>query len=129
MKKKLLLFVAAVGLGACEDSVTSTPTVVPDPITPNLAVTDEVPRPGHHIVVFDANVADPGALAQAIVSAHDGTLEYTYSHAIKGFAAELSDAAVASLRYHPDIARIEEDSYMHAVGTQTGATWGLDRLD
>ena len=94
MKKKLLLIAAAVGLGACRD--VSTPSSIPAPLAPALsASTAVVPRPGHHIFVFRGGVADPPGLARALVRAHRGTLEQTYQYAIKGFAAALSDSAVA----------------------------------
>jgi hypothetical protein len=43
------------------------------------------------------------------VAQHNGGLEFVYRSAIKGFAAELSDAAVAALRTHPEIVQIEQD--------------------
>lgn len=128
--KKLLLAVVAVGLGACRGDSTPTSIPVSASIAPALSgPVAAVPRPGHHIFVFRSSVPDPAALARALVRAHNGTLEYTYRYAIKGFAAQLSDSAVAVLRRHPDVAQIEVDSYMSAIVTQAGATWGIDRVD
>src|SRR5256886_17461493 len=51
-----------------------------------------------YIVVFKDGVADPEGLAQTLVSLYGGSLKHTYKSAIKGFAAILSDAAVAALQ-------------------------------
>ena len=54
---------------------------------------------------------------------------YVYRDAVNGFAAELSDSQVASLRKDPRVADIEQDRVVTASATQTGATWGIDRID
>src|SRR5438445_13523849 len=51
--------------------------------------------PGQYIVVFQDAVADPVGLAQSLVNAQGGALLYTYTSALKGFAAGLPDAAGA----------------------------------
>jgi len=118
MVRRTLLALGALALGvACTDTH---PTAPASP-EPTAAL--------HYIVVFRASVGNPRTRANEIVAAHGGRLEHTYLHTIHGFAAELTPAAAATLRYHPDIAWIEPDAIMHATTTQTGATWGLDRLD
>ncbi len=79
--------------------------------------------------MFQGHVTDTPERAKALVAAHGGQLEFTYLHAIHGFAAALSPAAIATLKYHPDIALIEPDQIVTVVTTQNNATWGLDRLD
>lgn len=85
--------------------------------------------PGRYIVVFDRGVADAPGLARRLVAQHGGQLNHTYSSAIKGFAASLPAAALDGLRRNPNVAYIEEDQTAFAVGTQSPATWGLDRID
>ena len=65
--------------------------------------------PGQYIVVFRDTVADPVGLAQSLVNAQSGTLLHTYTSALQGFAARLSDAAVAALRQNALIAYVEPD--------------------
>jgi subtilisin family serine protease len=55
---------------------------------------------------------------------------FVYQHAVRGFAATLSPAAVERLRSNPGVALIEENGYVHLDGTQTPTpSWGLDRID
>ena len=42
---------------------------------------------------------------------------------------QLSEAKARGLANHPDVAWVEQDSVVTTNATQTGATWGLDRID
>jgi subtilisin family serine protease len=81
------------------------------------------------IVVFADQGRDPGDLPQRMVREGGGTLHFTYRHAIKGFAATLPPAAVETLRRNPLVDYVEADQEVWAWGTQSNATWGLDRVD
>jgi subtilisin family serine protease len=86
--------------------------------------------PDDYIVVFKDNVSTPASEAAGIVKAHDGKLKYTYSRALKGFAAELSPGAIQALRSNPKVAWSEQDQRVHLETTQTNpANFGLDRID
>lgn len=86
--------------------------------------------PGQYIVVFKSHVADAKGKAKEKTSKHNGILKHTYGAALKGFAAELTEAAAADLARDPDVAYVEQDQVMHATaGVESGATWGLDRID
>jgi subtilisin family serine protease len=90
------------------------------------------PIAGRYIVQFKDSVRDAGAEAAALVGAHGGRLHHSYSHALKGFAATLPDAAVQALRQNPNVERIEQDatvSLQQLVSPENQATWGIDRLD
>ena len=52
-----------------------------------------------------------------------------FRHALKGYAAVLTDAQLAGVRADARVAYVEPDLEMQALTTQTGATWGLDRID
>jgi subtilisin family serine protease len=56
-------------------------------------------------------------------------VRYTYQHALKGFAARMSAQAAAALARNPNVAFVEQDQEVFLSATQTGATWGIDRID
>jgi subtilisin family serine protease len=85
--------------------------------------------PGQYIVVLRDGVGNVPSLASNLAAAHGGELRYTYEHALKGFTASLPEAAVEALRNNPMVAYIEPDEVVWAVGSQSNATWGLDRVD
>ncbi len=123
-----LVAAAAVGLGACQDL--SAP-VVPEaePHLPTAQFHKAEPIPGRYIVIFKDAVRDPAGLGIALAAANGGRLQYSYTAAIKGFAAELPDRAVAALAGNPNVAYIEQDQVVRIVEDQLNATWGLDRID
>ena len=128
--KKMLLTACVFVFAACSDASSPAPLVSgAKRVLPAAASSSAVVRPGHYIVVFRNEVGDPAALARLLVAANKGLLEFTYEHAIKGFAAELSDAAVIALSNHADVDYVEQDGYVSINTTQTGATWGIDRTD
>ncbi|MEO6292439.1 MAG: S8 family peptidase [Burkholderiaceae bacterium] len=87
------------------------------------------PIPGRYIVVFWDSVNSPAAEVANLMRASGGQLHHTYSSAIKGFAASLPDAALQGIRNNPNVNYIEQDQTVSLNTTQTGATWGLDRID
>ncbi len=59
-----------------------------------------------------------------------------YHKVLHGFSAILTDAQVSQLRSDPSVEAVVRDTPVHAfdvksagVGQQSGATWGLDRID
>lgn len=53
----------------------------------------------------------------------------SYSHVLRGFVVQATDKALAELLMDKRVAYVEEDGYVYASATQSGATWGLDRID
>jgi len=82
-----------------------------------------------YIITFRDGVTNVPGFASQITNANGGELSYTYEHAIRGFAAYLPSAAINGLSRHPQIATIELDGIVTTSATQSGATWGLDRID
>jgi subtilisin family serine protease len=86
--------------------------------------------PDQYIVVFKSALPEPAAEARALVAQHGGTLRFTYTAAIKGFAAHLTEQALDALRHNPNVAYIEPDQLGQVSGgIESNATWGLDRVD
>ncbi len=56
-------------------------------------------------------------------------IDHVYTSSLAGFSARVTDASLASLRQDTRVEYIEADQTMSANTTQTGATWGLDRID
>ncbi len=56
-------------------------------------------------------------------------IDHVYTSSLVGFSARVQDASLASLRQDARVEYIEADQTMSADTTQTGATWGLDRID
>ena len=78
-----------------------------------------------YIVTFKGSPA----AGMAAVNASGGKVFHTYGHALNGVAVSLPDNAINGLRNRPEIAAIELDATVSIDATQTGATWGLDRID
>jgi subtilisin family serine protease len=91
--------------------------------------------PDEYIVTFRDDVADAPGLARQLVAQHGGTVRFTYTAALRGFAARLPAPAVEALQRNPLIAAVEPDAAVRAeqlapsLTTVTGAAWNLDRLD
>jgi subtilisin family serine protease len=133
MKRFITPTLAVLALAACSDASTN-PT---SPGSPERLATPVAPlftKLGHgiegdYIVVFKDAVPDALRSADEKVLRHHGRAKYTFDRVLKGFAASLSPAAVALLQADPDVAYIEQDGTVEASTTQSGATWGIDRID
>lgn len=86
--------------------------------------------PDRYIVVFKAD-ASAGAVDSAIADANSkgAKVHFNYQKALKGFAATLPANALAAIRSNPNVEYVEEDQVVTIDTTQSGATWGLDRID
>jgi subtilase family protein/Big-like domain-containing protein/peptidase inhibitor I9 len=123
------LAVAAAVLLACGSA--------PEGAPPELRQRGQVLRaaravPGQYIVLFrDAQVRgeDVDAQSDALSRRHNGELLRTWRHAVRGFATRMTAAQAQALAGDPRVAVVEEDAEVHLDTTQTGATWGLDRID
>ncbi|MFL5382230.1 MAG: S8 family peptidase [Longimicrobiaceae bacterium] len=79
---------------------------------------------GAYIVVLNDNANPASVAAVAGVSPR-----YVYTAALNGFAAQLNAGQLNALQHNPSVAYIEQDQRAAASTTQSGATWGLDRID
>jgi subtilisin family serine protease len=56
-------------------------------------------------------------------------LNHVYQHAVRGFAVKLRRQEAEALADDYRVAYVEEDGEVGIAADQTGATWGLDRID
>jgi subtilisin family serine protease len=94
-----------------------------------VPATAAAPILGNYIVVLRAGTAEPAAVARQQVGRLGGSLGFVYTHALSGYSARLPVDAIGTLAADSRVASIEVDGIMRADTTQTGATWGLDRID
>ncbi|MGI9187202.1 MAG: S8 family serine peptidase [Gaiellales bacterium] len=80
--------------------------------------------PGRYIITL-AGGTRPAAFAAAANTAPLAV----FTHAINGYTADLSALQVTRLAKDPSVLRVEPDRVVAATATQSGATWGLDRID
>ncbi|WNG62081.1 S8 family serine peptidase [Archangium gephyra] len=90
--------------------------------------------PGQYIVVLKD--AQPGLakvkvpeVAQALAREHGATVTRTYEHALQGFVVRTREEGARALAARPEVDYVVEDGMVYAFATQSGATWGLDRID
>ena len=118
-------------LGACstDSPVGVPPSTVTTPGSSNVST--NVGRQAVYIVTFQRGVQDAPGLAQQLVRAHGGKLQFAYSRVVRGFAAEFPDQAVEALRRHGEVQRIEQDRVVELSGgpSTSSISWGLDRVD
>jgi subtilisin family serine protease len=113
---------------SCQDA---DPPTAPASATPGAAFSARSAgaQLADYIVVFNRDVVDPASQARGLVDQLGGTLGFTYETALKGFSASLPPQAVEALGANPNVAYVEPDLEVTIVDTQSGATWGLDRVD
>ncbi len=139
---RTLALVSMVVLGAaCRDGTAPASLIRPgDRLTSDVAVdsitwADSFPKPAQavpneYIVVFKDNVPDAPGLAKQLVQEHGGTLHFTYTTALRGFSAHLSDRAVEALMNNPLVERVDPDLVATATtSVEPAPSWGLDRVD
>jgi len=114
------------------------------------------PIPGQYIVVFNSDeirervdadrlagrldkalLASPDAAIAAevekrvvdVAAQHDLKVSQLYTHALHGMVVNADARTLAALLNDPRVDFVEEDGHVELSATQTGATWGLDRID
>jgi subtilisin family serine protease len=85
--------------------------------------------PDQYIVVFEPRVDDVESAADDLVRMNRGRRGHVYTSALRGFSATLSEQAAMRIANDPRVAYVEEDGEVSIQATQSGATWGLDRID
>jgi subtilisin family serine protease len=103
---------------------------------PELRSTGDVlraarPVAGSYIVLLrgDPKRDDVDVEADDLARRHGASVRGTWRHAVRGFVAAMDAAQAARMARDPKVALVEEDGVVSIDTTQTGATWGLDRID
>ncbi|ADD41262.1 S8 family peptidase [Stackebrandtia nassauensis] len=81
---------------------------------------------GKYIVTLDEDLSKAGATD--LLAEHDASIDDSFS-SIEGFAVSMSEADAKQLAANPAIDYVAQDAKVSMSGTQTDATWGLDRID
>jgi subtilisin family serine protease len=88
--------------------------------------------PGSYIVVLKPGSAEAASVASAsqrLTKRYGGKVRNNYLATVRGFQAGMSGTEAARLAANPAVQFVEQDAQVRLSGTQTGATWGLDRTD
>ena len=128
MRKLLGVVALGVSLAACSDQSVDPAAPAPRPATLSLGGGSNAIA-GQYIVRFSDAEQDVDGKAQHIAAAHAGKVTRLYHSAIKGMAIQLPDVAAAGLSTEPGVISVEQDQVMSINTTQSGATWGIDRID
>jgi subtilisin family serine protease len=120
----------ATAVAACESGVE--PTVV-DADRSSATTLAQAPdaQASSYIVVFRRGQADPPGLARRLAAQYGATPDRVFTQVLEGFSARLPEAAAQGLARNPLVDFVELDGTVTAdgSGTQSGATWGIDRVD
>jgi subtilisin family serine protease len=82
-----------------------------------------------YVVVLKSTVLKPGPAASALTQRFGGNVSFVYRNALKGYAVRMPTGHVAALRADPLVSFVVRDTRVSVDTTQSGATWGLDRID
>ncbi|MEH1014169.1 S8 family serine peptidase, partial [Micromonospora sp. CPCC 206060] len=85
-----------------------------------------------YIVVFKDTVGRTGVAGKArdLAGRHGGSVARTYSNALLGFEAKLSEAQARRLAADPSVRYVQQNHTVSISGTQSPTpSWGLDRSD
>ena len=87
-------------------------------------------QPQRFIVVFkDFATPQAAPAARELAGRFGARPDFVYENALKGFAVTLPPGLAAQLAADSRVAYVEQDAEVTTMTTQSGATWGLDRID
>ncbi|GGW03147.1 hypothetical protein GCM10010230_37560 [Streptomyces narbonensis] len=87
--------------------------------------------PGSYIVTLKQGAGFRAASTKGrdLISGYGGTVRKTFGSALNGYTATLGATEARRLAADPAVASVEQNQVFRADATQTGAPWGLDRID
>ncbi|HEX9935848.1 MAG TPA: S8 family serine peptidase [Longimicrobium sp.] len=113
---------AALALAACSDQAPTEAGRRPTS-APVLAASANGIE-GEYVIVLNEGANPRSVAAVAGVNPH-----FVYTAALNGFSASLNQGQLNALQHNPNVAYIEQDQEVSVTTTQSGATWGIDRID
>ena len=81
------------------------------------------------IVVLRDSVGAASTVAAEHAQRFGADVEAVYENALKGYAASIPQGSVGAVASDARVASVEPDAEVHALTTQSNATWGIDRID
>jgi subtilisin family serine protease len=126
MKRTLtpLALAALAVTAACSDGAQAPLATPADGGAPLLSAAPGKGIPGEYLVVLN-----DGANPRSVAAVAGVNPRYVYEAALDGFAATLTAGQLNALQHNPNVDYIEQDQMYEAATTQSGATWGIDRID
>lgn len=123
----LFALVALVTVAACD--VEAPTELAPSPNFSTVTASSDA-IPDRYIVRLSDDVPSAAAASASMMRGLRGEVHFTYETLFKGFAVTLPGQALNAIQRNPLVASIEQDGVVTKIATtQTGATWGLDRID
>jgi aqualysin 1 len=96
-------------------------------LVPASALAIAPPKDRYIVVLKDS--ADSHAVASEHARKYGVKDLLIYGSALEGYAGKIPPGQLAKIKSDPRVDYVEADGVAHALTTQTGATWGLDRID
>ncbi|MFJ8577709.1 S8 family peptidase [Micromonospora sp. NPDC093277] len=137
-RRRALRALAIAATAAALSAAASTPALAaPTGDIRYAAATDAVS--GSYLVVLKSDtVGSVNSLAASaavpdraagLAKRYGGSVGTVWSAALTGYSAKMSEGQARRLAADPAVAYVEQDRVVTVQATQTGATWGLDRID
>jgi subtilisin family serine protease len=126
-----LLALLALALSGCRDGLVGPGRVAMPADRVAMSAQSQAARPAsetvpdQYVVVFNDRVQDVPGLSKQLIAEAEGRELFTYTHALRGFAAQMTAAKADALRRNSNVTSVTQDALLYT----TGATWGLDRID
>jgi subtilisin family serine protease/PKD repeat protein len=134
-KFPLLLSTLALSVAGCDgtaveesSSFTSREAAIKESLATKFRLS-AAPIPGEYIVVLKPGESISPQSAEDLARTYRGQAGRVFRHALKGFVAHMREDDAKALAADPAVEYVEQNGRVSLEGVQTGATWGLDRLD
>jgi subtilisin family serine protease len=116
--------------GIAGSAMAGTPSALPTGTVRAAGAADAIS--GSYIVVFkpgSSEAAEVSPAARRLVRRYGGRVLTDYLATVRGFHATMTALQAGRLAANPAVQFVEQDAKVTLSATQTGATWGLDRID